>query len=222
MFVRDVEISFSSTGWSLNHEIGAHGSSFLYRWKKKYGWIYVNRYSELIPRSFFKVYRKKSKAVSFVRRQKSGIGLRTHLRGKLEASIIGTKFGRSDFKSATAYFLLAVNYAKRKAAAGWSTFNVKHCSVDVRIVKWQAEDRRGSVELIYSDNGNKLVGAERVLRPAANSWNQYQIYHHLRQCDIQWNCNHPIASHMVEHGSEWFEKFDVSCHPSPVTAFLPI
>ena len=60
--------------------------------------------------------------------------------------------------------------------------------------------RRGPVHHVYSDNGSNFIGAEKVLRQSIQSWNQRQIYQHLRQEGIQWTFNPPGASHM---GGAW-------------------
>ena len=55
--------------------------------------------------------------------------------------------------------------------------------------------RRGSVELIRSDNGTNLVGAERELRESIENWNQSKIGRTLQQQNIQWIFNPPASSH---------------------------
>ena len=51
--------------------------------------------------------------------------------------------------------------------------------------------RRGSPEIIKSDNGTNFHGGERELRIALSEWNQ---------CEIKWIFNPPTASHM---GGVW-------------------
>ena len=60
--------------------------------------------------------------------------------------------------------------------------------------------RRGPVHHVYSDNGSNFIGAEKVLRQSIQSWNQRQIYQHLRQEGIEWTLNPPGASHI---GGAW-------------------
>ena len=60
--------------------------------------------------------------------------------------------------------------------------------------------RRGQVNLIRSDNGSNLVGAEKELRLSLHKWNQAQIESFLLQKGIFWNFNAPTASH---HGGVW-------------------
>ena len=60
--------------------------------------------------------------------------------------------------------------------------------------------RRGQVNLIRSDNGSNLVGAEKELRLSLREWNQAQIESFLLQKGISWNFNAPTASH---HGGVW-------------------
>ena len=59
---------------------------------------------------------------------------------------------------------------------------------------------RGQVNLIRSDNGSHLVGAEKELRLSLREWNQSQIESFLLQKGISWNFNAPTASH---HGGVW-------------------
>ena len=60
--------------------------------------------------------------------------------------------------------------------------------------------RRGPVQMIRSDNGTNLVGAERELREAIRQWNESQIESFLLQKNITWRFNAPGASH---HGGTW-------------------
>ena len=60
--------------------------------------------------------------------------------------------------------------------------------------------RRGQVQMIRSDNGTNLVGAERELREAIRQWNESQIESFLLQKNITWRFNAPGASH---HGGTW-------------------
>ena len=55
--------------------------------------------------------------------------------------------------------------------------------------------RRGPVEVIRSDNGTNLVGAEAELRREIASWNQSLIGRMLQQDNVQWIFNPPAASH---------------------------
>ena len=52
-----------------------------------------------------------------------------------------------------------------------------------------------SVEVIRSDNGTNLVGAEAELRREIVSWNQSLIGRMLQQDNVQWIFNPPAASH---------------------------
>ncbi|XP_062602363.1 uncharacterized protein LOC134264072 [Saccostrea cucullata] len=60
--------------------------------------------------------------------------------------------------------------------------------------------RRGKPTYILSDNGTNLVGAERELRTALNSWNTNRISSQLLQSGIEWSFNPPAASHF---GGVW-------------------
>ena len=60
--------------------------------------------------------------------------------------------------------------------------------------------RRGSPEIIRSDNGSNFVGADREMSKVVSSLNQAQIAEHLRQKEIVWIFNPPAASHM---GGVW-------------------
>jgi hypothetical protein len=60
--------------------------------------------------------------------------------------------------------------------------------------------RRGSVKIIWSDNGTNLVGARRELREEIGRWNQSQIHASLLQREIDWHFNPPSASHF---GGVW-------------------
>ena len=60
--------------------------------------------------------------------------------------------------------------------------------------------RLGPVRHVYSDNGTNFVGSEKVLSKSIESWNQRQIYQHLRQEGIQWIFNPSEASHI---GGAW-------------------
>ncbi|XP_062620585.1 uncharacterized protein LOC134282159 [Saccostrea cucullata] len=60
--------------------------------------------------------------------------------------------------------------------------------------------RRGKPTYILSDNGTNLVGAERELRTALNSWNMNRISSQLLQSGIEWSFNPPAASHF---GGVW-------------------
>ena len=60
--------------------------------------------------------------------------------------------------------------------------------------------RRGQVQVIRSDNGTNLVGAERELKQALQQWNSSQVESFLLQKGITWIFNAPGASH---HGGSW-------------------
>ena len=60
--------------------------------------------------------------------------------------------------------------------------------------------RRETVKCLYSDNGTKFVGLERILRESIQAWNKLQIHEHLRQSGVKWSFNPPGASHM---GGAW-------------------
>lgn len=60
--------------------------------------------------------------------------------------------------------------------------------------------RRGQVQLIRSDNGTNIVGAQRELRKAIESWNQAKISDTLLQRNIEWRFNPPGGSHF---GGVW-------------------
>jgi transposase InsO family protein len=60
--------------------------------------------------------------------------------------------------------------------------------------------RRGPVDIIRSDNGTNLVGAEAELRREIQNWNQSNIGRTLEQLNVQWIFNPPSASH---HGGFW-------------------
>ncbi|XP_038131095.1 uncharacterized protein LOC119776626 [Cyprinodon tularosa] len=60
--------------------------------------------------------------------------------------------------------------------------------------------RRGTPQLIRSDNGTNFIGARHELQKALNEWNQQRIEEHLLQRETQWKFNPPAASHM---GGVW-------------------
>ena len=60
--------------------------------------------------------------------------------------------------------------------------------------------RRGTPEMIRSDNGTNFVGGERELREALETWNQQKINNDLCQKGISWKFNPPLSSHM---GGVW-------------------
>ncbi|KAL7830355.1 hypothetical protein SRHO_G00314820 [Serrasalmus rhombeus] len=60
--------------------------------------------------------------------------------------------------------------------------------------------RRGTPQLIRSDNGSNFVGACSELKKALDEWNQNRIEEHLLQRETQWKFNPPAASHM---GGVW-------------------
>ena len=60
--------------------------------------------------------------------------------------------------------------------------------------------RRGSPNIIRSDNGTNFVGAQRELKAALTEWNKKTIHQHLLQQNVQWVFNPPAASHM---GGVW-------------------
>lgn len=55
--------------------------------------------------------------------------------------------------------------------------------------------RRGQVEIIRSDNGTNLVGADKELKAALKDLNQSQIEKKMQQKGITWIFNSPSASH---------------------------
>ena len=60
--------------------------------------------------------------------------------------------------------------------------------------------RRGSPELIRSDNGGNFVSGERELNRSIKEWNQEKIADFLLQRNVQWVFNPPCGSH---HGGPW-------------------
>ncbi|KAF4514244.1 UNVERIFIED_CONTAM: hypothetical protein B566_EDAN019533 [Ephemera danica] len=56
-------------------------------------------------------------------------------------------------------------------------------------------NRRGSPEVIFSDNGSNFVGAERELKRVLNSLEHRKIANNLLVRNIEWNFNPPSASH---------------------------
>jgi hypothetical protein len=60
--------------------------------------------------------------------------------------------------------------------------------------------RRGAVQVIRSDNGTNLVGAEREMRQEMQQWNSSKISTALQQNAIKWIFNPPTASHF---GGSW-------------------
>ena len=60
--------------------------------------------------------------------------------------------------------------------------------------------RRGSPELIRSDNGGNFVSGERELNRSIKEWNQEKIADFLLQKNVQWAFNPPCGSH---HGGPW-------------------
>ena len=60
--------------------------------------------------------------------------------------------------------------------------------------------RRGKPDLIRSDNGTNLVGAEREMREAIGQWNAERIHNDMLQKGVQWEFNPPAASHF---GGGW-------------------
>ncbi|XP_030586866.1 uncharacterized protein LOC115781376 [Archocentrus centrarchus] len=60
--------------------------------------------------------------------------------------------------------------------------------------------RRGTPQLMRSDNGSNFVGARSELQKALDEWNQQKIEEHLLQRETQWKFNPPAASHM---GGVW-------------------
>ena len=55
--------------------------------------------------------------------------------------------------------------------------------------------RRGTPEIIRSDNGTNFIAGERELRQAIEAWNQEQIHDYLTQKNIKWIFNPPTGSH---------------------------
>ena len=60
--------------------------------------------------------------------------------------------------------------------------------------------RRGQVQLIRSDNGTNLVGAQREMRKEIENWNQAKMSDTLLQRNIEWRFNPPGGSHF---GGVW-------------------
>ena len=60
--------------------------------------------------------------------------------------------------------------------------------------------RRGKPDMIRSDNGTNLVGAEAELWRSIAEWNHAKIQTFLQQKDVEWLFNPPAASHM---GGVW-------------------
>ena len=60
--------------------------------------------------------------------------------------------------------------------------------------------RRGSLRVIYSDNGANLRGAELDVAKALKVWDQERIQTTLTQKGIEWKFNPPAASHQ---GGVW-------------------
>jgi len=60
--------------------------------------------------------------------------------------------------------------------------------------------RRGSPELIRSDNGENFVSGERELNRSIKEWNQEKITDFQLQRNVQWVFNSPYGSH---HGGPW-------------------
>jgi hypothetical protein len=57
-------------------------------------------------------------------------------------------------------------------------------------------NRRGAVQEIWSDNGTNFVGAEKEIRDAIDDWNSGVIEEALKQREITWRFQTPLASHM--------------------------
>ena len=55
--------------------------------------------------------------------------------------------------------------------------------------------RRGNIEMITSDNGTNLVGAEHELSSSLQQWNLSKIGNTLQQHNIKWSFNPPTGSH---------------------------
>jgi len=60
--------------------------------------------------------------------------------------------------------------------------------------------RRGSPELIRSDNGSNFESGERKLNHSIKEWNQEKIADFLLQRNVQWAFNPPCGSHQ---GGRW-------------------
>ena len=60
---------------------------------------------------------------------------------------------------------------------------------------WRFVSRRGNVRSLTSDNGTNMVGSDRELRRAIDSWNNSKIGNYLKQNYIEWNFNTPLSSH---------------------------
>lgn len=59
--------------------------------------------------------------------------------------------------------------------------------------------RRGEVKSIRTDNGTNFVGGHLELERSVSEWNQ-KVADNLRQKNVDWNFNAPLASH---HGGIW-------------------
>ena len=57
--------------------------------------------------------------------------------------------------------------------------------------------RRGSPQVVCSDNGTNFHGGERELRAAFDGWNQHRIVKYTSQQEIEWIFNPPAAAHMA-------------------------
>ena len=59
---------------------------------------------------------------------------------------------------------------------------------------------RGNPTSVFSDNGFNFRSGEQEIRTAIEDWNQRAICHFLRQRNISWEFNPPLAAHM---GGVW-------------------
>lgn len=60
--------------------------------------------------------------------------------------------------------------------------------------------RRGNVKLVRSDNGTNFVSGCKEIKRAINDWNSSTIEHWMKQVNIEWKFQTPLASH---HGGVW-------------------
>ena len=56
--------------------------------------------------------------------------------------------------------------------------------------------RRGTPEVIRSDNGGNFVGAEKELRMIVQGWNRARITESLRKKETIWIFNPPASPHI--------------------------
>jgi len=69
--------------------------------------------------------------------------------------------------------------------------------------------RRGTVQVMRSDNGTNFIGGEKELRGSIRRWNtSHQVHRHLLLKEIEWKFNPPAASHM---GGIWERQIRTVC-----------